>query len=152
MYVCYMNVILNVNIKVWIKKRRKKTNNHHRADDGKKDHPQPFTFAYIHINVSTYMCIVIYGTPVCIEGNLLWKVNAPLMRFRPYYTSTTLVYSANPFTYCFSTHAFFTLLQSIKKSCHKLKALILKMSNLHIILLYRYVHGRYTTHTVHTHL
>jgi len=72
------------------------------------------------------------------------------MRFRPYYTSTTLVYSANPFTYCFSTHAFFTLLQSTKKSSHKLKALILKMSNLHI-LLYRYVHGRYTTHVTHTH-
>jgi len=52
-------------------KKKKKQITHHRADDGKKDHPQPFTFAYIHINVSTYMCIVIYRTPVCIEGNLL---------------------------------------------------------------------------------
>lgn len=52
---CYMDVILNVNIKVWIKKRRKKTNNPSSSRWWKERSP-----AAIHICIYSYKRINVY--------------------------------------------------------------------------------------------
>lgn len=130
---------MNVNIKVWRKKSKIKTKHNPSSSRwlySRIDHPQPFAFAYICMNSRTCVyCNTMCTSITCIHGgqfvmknkrsfnafSTLYDyvyINSIYLSILLYiqYTSTTLVCSANPFTYCFSTRAFFFHPKK-KKSC-----------------------------------
>lgn len=155
---------MNVNIKVCRKKSKIKTKHNPSSSRwlySRIDHPQPFAFAYICMNSRTCVyCNTMCTSTTCIHGGQFVMKNKrsfnafstlyDYVYINSIYLSILLYIHLNhsclfskPFYVLFFDTCFFFFTQRIeeeKKLCHKLKALILKMSNTHvciIICLYR---------------
>lgn len=106
---------------------KKKQIARHRADDRREDHPAAIRICIYFVYPCTSVCVLCNIRCTGIhEGQFVMKSKRSFNAFSTLlHLNRAFVYSANPFTYCFPTHAFFTR-RIEKKSCYKLKALILK--------------------------